>query len=341
VRIVVTGATGNVGLALLRRLATEPDIEVVGIVRNPPSPDAGPPYDRVRWHRADVSDPQAVPQLVECLRGADAVVHLAWQIQPASRRATLRRINLTGTRHVVEAMLEAGVWRLAFASSVAVYAPGPKNRAVDELWPLTGLQGSAFSTDKAAVEAFLDRIEREQPDLRVVRMRQALVLQYAAASQTLHYFAGHRHPRLRRALLPVLPRNKRLRGQVIHADDLAEAYLLALRGGQVGAFNLAADPVLDGRMIAEELGRRSVPVPLPVLRVLRRVFWRLRLLPNDASWLEVVAAVPIMDCSRAARELGWRPQRSATEAFHEVIVGARAGAGAPATPLRLVPGYEA
>ena len=60
-RIVITGASGNVGTALLRRLAEDaPGHDIVGVVRRPPEP-AGV-YQNVRWHSVDLAEPDAEAQ---------------------------------------------------------------------------------------------------------------------------------------------------------------------------------------------------------------------------------------------------------------------------------------
>ncbi|MGI5212343.1 NAD-dependent epimerase/dehydratase family protein [Plantactinospora sp. CA-290183] len=335
-RIAITGATGNVGTALLRRLGAERDIEVVGIARRAPDPDAGPPYDRARWHTADLGDPACLGPLAERLEGFDAVVHLAWQVQPSHQRAVLRRTNLNGSRHVLNAMLAAGVPRLVHASSFGAYAPGPKDDRVDESWPVSGVGRSGYSVDKAAVEAMLDQAERDYPGLRVVRLRTAPVLQHDAGAEVTRYFLGRLAPvsLLRSGRLPVVPRHRRLRVQVVHAEDAAEAYLLAVRSDRTGAYNIATEPVLDGPLVAAELGGRTAPLPLALLRLLSRAAWRGRLVPADEGWLELGAAVPLLDCSRAERELGWRPRHDARAALRDLLAGVAAGAGTRSAPLR-------
>jgi len=101
-RVVIVGATGNTGTALLRALADEPEVtSVVGIARRLPDRDA-PPYSTAEWVTADISstepDDVVVGRLAEAFRGADAVVHLAWLIQPNRDRDLLRRTNVEGTR---------------------------------------------------------------------------------------------------------------------------------------------------------------------------------------------------------------------------------------------------
>lgn len=338
-RIAITGATGNVGTALLRRLAAEPDLDVVGLTRRPPLPGAGSPYDGASWHGVDLGDPAAPESLAGWLAGVDAVVHLAWQIQPSHQRARLRRTNLTGTAHLLEAMRTAGVRKLVYASSVGTYAPGPKDRFVDESWPATGVSRSGYSVDKAAVEELLDRAEREDPGLRITRLRTGLVFQHDAGAEIVRYFVGPLVPvsLLRRGRLPVVPRNDRLRAQVVHADDAAEAYLRALRSDATGAFNIAGGPVLDGPVLAEELGGRTVPVPLPALRALAAAAWRARLQPTEPGWLDLAAAAPLMDCSRAGQVLDWHPRVDARRALRDLLAGMAAGAGTTSAPMRPAP----
>src|SRR5215211_7352812 len=127
-RVVVLGATGNVGTSVVAALSEEPRVEeIVGVARRAPS--AALP--RVRWETADVVRDDLVP----LFRDAAAVVHLAWLIQPSRDRAATRAVNVDGSARVFRAVAEAGVPALVYASSVGAYSPGPKDRRVDETWP--------------------------------------------------------------------------------------------------------------------------------------------------------------------------------------------------------------
>ncbi|MEK8108584.1 NAD-dependent epimerase/dehydratase family protein [Micromonospora sp. M12] len=164
-------------------------MELAGVVRRLPGPDAGEPYDQVEWHSCDIGAPGAAGQLAEVFRGADAVVHLAWQIQPSHDQRVLRRTNVEGSRAVIDAVVRAGVPALVYASSVGTYAPGPKDHPISERWPTTGVPGSSYSQHKAEVEALLDGVERDHPTLRVVRMRPGLIFQRAAGAEITRYFS--------------------------------------------------------------------------------------------------------------------------------------------------------
>ncbi|MDQ4040692.1 MAG: NAD-dependent epimerase/dehydratase family protein, partial [Actinomycetota bacterium] len=202
-------------------------------------------------------------------------------IQPSRDRAATYGINVGGSARVFRAVADAGVPALVYASSVGAYSPGPKDRAVDESWPTDGVKTSFYARDKAEVERVLDRFEAEHPAVRVVRLRPGLKFKREAGAEVRRYFAGPflPSPLVRRGLIPVIPDVPRLRFQAVHTDDVAEAYRLAVVGDAEGAFNVAADPVLDPAELARVLGARTVPCPAGVLRAVADATWRLRLQP--------------------------------------------------------------
>lgn len=128
-RIVITGASGNVGTALLRRLAGGGH-EIVGVCRRPPDPVA--PYDIATWTPLDLAGDDVDESLAPVLADADAVVHLAWGFQPSHDVRYLERVGVGGTRAVVDAARRAGVPHLVHMSSVGAYSPRPGHGRVDE-----------------------------------------------------------------------------------------------------------------------------------------------------------------------------------------------------------------
>jgi nucleoside-diphosphate-sugar epimerase len=305
-RIVVTGATGNVGTSLVAALAGDARVtEIVGLARRRPELIV----PRTTWVQADV----ATAPLEPLFEGADAVIHLAWEIQPSRDEAALEATNVRGSQRVFEAAAQAGAKALVYASSVGVYSAGPKDRAVDESWPAEGTPSSFYARHKAATERALDELEVASPALRVVRLRPALIFKREAASGIRRLFAGPLlpSPLMRPGLLPVLPLPAGLRVQAVHADDVAEAYRLAATDDRAsGAYNVAADPVLDGATLSRALGARPAELPVRAVRVAADLSWRMRLQPTPAGWLDMGMGVPVMDSGRIRRELGWVPRRS-------------------------------
>jgi nucleoside-diphosphate-sugar epimerase len=327
-RIVVVGATGNHGTSVLEALGRDDTVtSVLGLARRLPRTS----FAKTEWARADV----VTDDLVSHFRGADAVIHLAWAIQPSHDRETLRRINVDGSQRVFDAVADAGVLALVYASSVGAYSPGPKERAVDESWPTDGIATSFYAVDKAEVERRLDRFEADHPAVRVVRLRPALTFKRDAASGVRRLFAGPfvPTPLLRPSLIPYVPSIKGLRFQAVHSLDLGEAYRLAATTQARGAFNIAAEPVLDPSELARILSAELVPVPRQALRPLVAATWRLHLQPTPPGWLDMALGVPIMETRRARDELGWTPTRSADVAFRELLDGMRENAGLDTPPL--------
>jgi UDP-glucose 4-epimerase len=207
---------------------------------------------------------------------------------------------------------------------------------VDESWPTTGIQSSFYARHKAEVERLLDRFESERGDTRVVRLRPGLIFKREAASGIRRLFAGPLLPGflVQPRLIPVVPAHERLVFQAVHSYDAGEAYRLAIvNDGAHGAFNIAADPVLDPDELARALGARTVRVPAAVLRRGAALTYRLRLQPSEPGWVDMALAVPVMDTTRARSELGWRPERSSTDALLELLEGMREGAGLDTPPL--------
>jgi UDP-glucose 4-epimerase len=325
-RIVVTGATGNVGTSVVQALAADPAVEeIVGLARRVPR--WRPP--RTRWVQADVATSPLEPHFA----GADAVIHLAWLIQPSRDQAALRAVNVEGSRRVFEAAARAGAKALVHASSVGVYSPGPKDRRVDESWPRDGIPTSFYSRHKAEAERLLDAFEDE---LRVVRLRPALIFKREAASEIRRLFVGPLlpSPLVQPRLIPILPLPARMVVQAVHSLDVGEAYRLAATSPDArGAYNIAADPVLDRNELGRILGARPLGLPKGVLRGAAALTWRAHLQPSPPGWVDMGLGVPLLDATRARRKLGWTPQHDAGEALLELLDGMRRSAGFDTPPL--------
>ncbi|WP_204017498.1 NAD-dependent epimerase/dehydratase family protein [Sphaerimonospora thailandensis] len=327
-RVVVVGATGNVGTSLLSALESDSTItSVVGVARRMPGWRPG----KTEWRQADVYQ----DDLGEIFSNADAVVHLAWLFQPTHDPVTTWNTNVLGSVRVFRAAARAGVSVLVYASSVGAYSPGPKDRPVDENWPTHGWPGAAYGREKAYVERVLDTFERDHPDIRVVRMRPGFIFKRESATEQRRLFAGTLLPQrlVRPDLIRFIPDIPGLCFQALHTADAAEAYRLALTRPVSGAFNLAADPVIDPAVLAEMFGARRVPMPSMVARGAVAAGWHMRLIPASPGLMEMALRLPIMDVTRARTELGWDPRHSGTDALRAVIEGMRGGAGMDTPPL--------
>lgn len=327
-RVAIVGATGNLGTSVVSALAADHEItSIVGLARR--LPELYPP--KTTWRSVDITTDDLVP----LLRGSDAVIHLAWLFQPTHNPMTTWRNNVLGAIRVFEAAARAGVSVLVHTSSVGAYSSAPKDPPVTEDWPTHGWPGAAYGREKAYLERVLDTFERDHPDIRVVRFRPGFVFKREAAIEQRRLFGGPFVPRwaARPGLIPFVPDTPGLRFQVVHSTDVGEAFRLALTRPVSGAFNLAADPVIEPSVLAGSLGARLVPVSGWTLRSAVAAAWHLRLLPASPGLVDLVLRMPIMDIGRARAELGWQPRHTALEAMGELFRGLRGAEGLDTPPL--------
>ena len=289
-RVAITGGSGQLGTLVLRRLADERSVrEIVALDLRPPLIVSG----KIRDVRADVRD----PALAEQLRGCDAVIHLAFLVAKRGRRKLQDEVNVGGSENVFRCALQAGVRRILYASSVAAYGvvPGLPVPVVEET-PRVRQPGFWYACAKFDVEALLDKLEAEHADLSVARLRPAILI-----GRRMEHQLG---AAMRRRLLPdggSMP--------LVWDEDVADAFILALKSGARGAFNLAADEPLPARELAAAGGMRLLRVPRGPVRALEKLVTALRLLPpSDPGWLHAANFPLVYSSAKARRELGWKPR---------------------------------
>jgi UDP-glucose 4-epimerase len=326
--VAVTGPTGEMGRAVVAALDRSPGVaRIVGMARRPFHP-AAHGYRKVAYRRGDVLDRRAVADLVA---DADVVVHLAFMIMGSESDS--RRVNLDGSRNVFEAAAAAGTQRLVYASSVAAYGFHADNpQPLTEDIPARGTDSHYYSRQKAEVETLLADALHDSATAAYV-FRPCIVggpdapllidsLPYTQVSERLPG-AVLRLLEDVPILKPVLP-DPGISFQLVHHDDVASAMRAAALGrGSPGIYNLAGPGQLTVKLLADELGWYSIPVPELAVDAVAQMIARLGFLPAQAQWIAAFRESMIMDTAKARRELRWRPKHDALETLHETITAAR------------------
>src|ERR1700683_2439232 len=326
--VAVTGPTGEMGRAVIAALDRSPGVaRIVGMARRPFDP-ATHGYRKVAYRRGDVLDRRAVADLVA---DADVVVHLAFMIMGSESDS--RRVNLDGSRNVFEAAAAAGTQRLIYASSVAVSGfPADNPQPLTEDVPARGTDSHYYSRQKAEVETLLaDAIHDSATAAYIFRPCIVAGPDAPLLIDSLPYTqVSERLPSAVLRMLddvpilkPVLP-DPGISFQLVHHDDVASAMRAATLGrGSPGIYNLAGPGQLTVKLLADELGWYSIPVPELAVDAVAHMIARLGFLPAQAQWIAAFRESMIMDTAKARRELRWRPKHDALETLHETIAAAR------------------
>jgi nucleoside-diphosphate-sugar epimerase len=332
--VAVTGATGNLGTALIRRLTRpgSPVAEIRGLVRRDP-PDI-PPYQQVRWYLSDLGEAASEATLERFLDGVDAVVHLAWALQPGRDPELLHQVNVDGTRRLARAAAAAGVQQFVHMSSLGAYTEGAVGQRVTEDWPTTGIPTSQYSRDKSEAERHVREVFLRYPDTTLTIVRPTLVLQPEAGSELGRYFLGpllfgaaRRLPGRMARLLPLpIPT---LAVSFVHADDVADAVERMLDRRAPGPFNLAAEPLMGADDIARALGSWRLPTPAWALRTGLQAAFSAHVVPTEPGWLDIALQAPALDSTRARKVLDWAPFHRGDEVLAQFAAALARGEGAP------------
>jgi UDP-glucose 4-epimerase len=306
VRILITGAAGLVGRALMQRFGNEPDLEEVGL--DLVGADTVARSGAVV--RGDLEGP-ALERLVEDW-GPEVVVHLAAQVDPPRgkrERARMRALHEAGTRRVARAAKAAGAHLLLVSSAVVYGARASNPTALDEERPVRPNADFPYAVDKAAQE----RVAREETDALTIA-RPAIVYGAGARSYLTEI--------LRYA--PVVPAvdGKKPPLQFVHVDDLAGALALLARERPGGVFNIASAGTLTADDLGAMLGKRVVPVPAfavaPLLDAGARVVparWR-----APSYILDYLRHPFVLDTAKLGG-LGWTPGYTSADAVRAALGG--------------------
>ncbi len=326
--VAVTGPTGEIGQAVVGALERSRDVgQILGMARRPFDP-ARRGWKKVSYRRGDVLDRGAVADLVA---DADVVVHLAFMIMGGAKES--RKVNLNGSRNVFEAAVSAGVGRLVYTSSVAAYGFHRDNpQPLTEDVPARGSDGHYYSAQKAEVEELLaDALHGSATAAYVFRPCIVAGPDAPLLIDSLPYTQiSDRLPGAVLRLLdgvpilkPVLP-DPGVPFQLVHHDDVASAVRAAVLGrGEPGVYNLAGRGEFTVKLLAEELGWYSIPVPELAVDAVAEMIARLGFLPAQAQWIAAFREPVIMDTSKARRELRWRPRHDALQTLRETITASR------------------
>ncbi len=302
-RIAVTGSSGYVGTNLIRRLASEDRVEAVLAV------DVRPPaftYPATVTH-ADHDVRDSLDALFTDF-APDAVVHLAFVLEPGRDRASVRDVDLTGTANALSATAASGVGYFLYFGSTTIYGPhrdNPEWLTEDSTpRPLPGFQ---YALDKLDAERLISDFSVSHPEIRVGVLRGCPVMGPTADNFVSRAFA-------KRVLVGMWGYDPPM--QLLHEDDLTDILEMSLYERVTGTYNIAGEGVLHWSEMAQMLGRSVVTLPPPLLYAIAGATWALRLQSEaPAAGLTFIQHRWTVNTEKIKSELGVRFAHTSSDAW--------------------------
>ena len=313
----ITGATGFIGSRVTRRLI-EADHEVVALVRNPDRAarlkDLG-----VLLVEGDITDKKT---LLPAMSGVDGVFHIAgWYKVGVKSKDLAQKINVEGTRNVLETMSELGITKGVYTSTLAVNSD-TKGQIVDETYMYLGSHLSEYDRTKWLAHYQIAHPMIKQ-GLPLVIVLPGLVYGPGDTSQI-----GEAYRNILIGKIPMII--KKSAYCWAHVDDIADGHILAMEKGKPGESYIIAGPphTLEEAL---EVGAGITGLKLPRVRVgpavlkslakVMRILGAVLPLPAEftAESLRVSAGVTYLGSNeKAKRELGYAV-RSLEEGLRETL----------------------
>jgi UDP-glucose 4-epimerase len=305
--VLVTGAAGYVGRLCVAALAQRLDELSVLVALDWTEVDASERIDGVVYEQGDICD-HALKDLFR-RHGIDTVVHLASIIRaPKGAPADLAyRVDVLGTKNILEACEDSSATRLIVTSSGAAYGYHPDNPEwLDENDPLRGNDEFEYSKNKRLVETMLAQWREERPELRQVVFRPGTVVGKDVHSPVTDLFE-------KPVVLGIVGSESPF--VFIWDQDLVACLVDAVFSDKVGVYNQAGDGALTPREIARLLNKPYVPLPGSLVKAMLWTLKRLGLTENGPERVAFLRYRPVLSNRRLKEEYGYTPQLTSREAF--------------------------
>lgn len=306
-RVLVTGGAGFLGTHVAAALVAHPGVEkvVAGDVRRP-----GHPLEGVTYEECDVTLPGSLPHLLE-RHEIDVVVHLAAIVNPGRDHDLEYRVDVDGSRNVLEACVAAGMRRVVVSSSGAAYGYHADNPEwLRESDPVRGNDEFPYAKHKRLVEQLLAGYRLSHPELEQVVFRIGTILGPTVRNQITALWDGRRLLAIRGSDSPFV---------FIWVDDVAAAMARAATDGPPGVYNVAGDGRLTIHDLARRLGKPLLTVPAGVLAAGLRIGRRLRLTVHGPEQVGFLRYRPVLANDALKREFGFTPALTSAEAFEAYL----------------------
>ena len=299
----MTGASGYIGRKLVSALERDCGVErVLAIDLRPVDGKASP---KVTFVPHDITQPFA-DALSD--HGVDALVHLAFLLNPSLDPVRSREVNVGGAMQAFRSCAEAGVDHIVYLSSSTVYGAHPDNPTMlTEDSPTRPVGGFLYAEDKASIEGLLNDFIKQYPRMTVSLLRACPVMGPSADNFIAKAFS-------KPFLVGVSRHDPEM--QLCHEDDVVEIIRACTLSRSEGTYNVAGGSTIRWSQMVRSMGRRLVRLPAWIIYPITELTWRLGLQKDSpAVGLDFIRYPWVVDTTKLRKELGFGAMRTSREAW--------------------------
>ena len=309
-KYVITGGSGYIGSRLTELLVEREETErVLNLdVRAP-----AVPWPKTEYERGDVRDRAAMHELLERER-PDALVHLAFLLDPIHDEARMYDIDVNGTLAVLEAASDAGTEQVLVTSSASAYGAFPDNPVpIAEDQPVRGQPDFSYARDKAEADRVCQLWAAEHPDRVMTIVRPTIVFGPNVNNYISRSWENN-------AFFPVMD-GVEADLQLVHEDDVVTAITSLLDAREGGAFNVAADGLMKWRESAELIGTKVREMKFQTVYRIYSWAWRLHApkVESPPGNLHFLKDSWVVSNEKLKAATGWEPTHDTREVFEQAM----------------------
>lgn len=306
--VAITGVSGYLGTRLLSLLEKDPLIsKIIGIDLKPPKGS----FSKLSFYGLDINAP--LDQIFK-IHHVNVVIHLVFIVDPIHDSQWMYRINVDGTKNVLNACHAAGVRRILMASSATAYGAHADNpEYLNERDPLRGNRDFQYAHDKVLMEEHCRLYQEKHPEYDVIIFRPAVIM------------GPHVNNFISRYMLKSLVFG--IRGddpfmQFVHEDDIAQIFYRFMKEGKRGEYNVGAQGRLRFSEVAKRFQRRPIYLPPSLIYPLTQLAWVSRftfLTEAPSSLLNFIRYPWVVDNTKLIKEIGFSYRYTTQDALNTYL----------------------
>lgn len=311
-KILITGAAGCLGRALIEKLALDPNMEIFATdIKKSPFSCEKKFNSNINYQKLDIRSSEFIDWVVEIT--PDKVIHLASILQISARvtRELAYQIDVIATDKLLETCVRIGVEKFIVTTSGAAYGYYPENiNEISESRPTKGNGDYFYSAHKAEVEKIMADYRVKHPQLKQIVFRPGTILGPDFDGPIVNFFQ-------QKAITGVIgypgPFN------FIWSDDVVDYLIEGLNSDITGEFNIAGDGTLSVKEIAQILNKIYIPLPALLIQSVLAAAKPLGLTQYGPEQVKFIKYRPVLANNKIKSRFNHQPKYTSIQALEAFI----------------------